>query len=98
MKDTTEQCVLFEELHDRAVHVQFDQPDSSVDGGALLLKAADEFSRLDREGNNVPCLPIFQEAPEIYLQYNFVRQSLCLYPVHNTLSTLAHSKFLSEIQ
>ena len=42
MKDTTEQCVLFEELHDRAVHVQFDQPDSSVDGGALLLKAADE--------------------------------------------------------
>ena len=38
MKDTTEQCVLFEELHDRAVHVQFDQPDSSVDGGALLLK------------------------------------------------------------
>jgi hypothetical protein len=40
--DTTEQRVLFTELVDRPLHMQFDQPDSSSDGGALLLKAADQ--------------------------------------------------------
>lgn len=40
--DTTTQRVLFTELHDKPVHVQFDQPDSSIDGGVILLKAADE--------------------------------------------------------
>ena len=54
MKDTTEQSVLFEDLHDRAVHVQFDQPNSSVDGGALLLKAADE--RLGLTASLAACL------------------------------------------
>ena len=43
--DTTEQGVLFEQLFGKPVYVKFDQPDSSSDGGALLLKAADE--RLD---------------------------------------------------
>ena len=39
---TTDQGVLFADLFERPLHVRFDQPDSSSDGGALLLKAADE--------------------------------------------------------
>jgi hypothetical protein len=38
---TTTQCVLFPEIFDRPVVAQFDQPQSSSDGGAILLKAAD---------------------------------------------------------
>lgn len=44
--NTTEQRVLFEKLHKKPIHVQFDQPDSSIDGGAVLLKAADEKLQL----------------------------------------------------
>jgi hypothetical protein len=40
--DTAAQRVLFDELVDRPLHVKFAQPDSSSDGGALLLKAADQ--------------------------------------------------------
>jgi len=39
---TTVQGVLFERLLERPLHVRFDQPDASADGGAFLLKAADE--------------------------------------------------------
>lgn len=38
---TTTQRVLFAEIFDRPVVAQFDQPQSSSDGGAILLKAAD---------------------------------------------------------
>ena len=38
---TTTQRVLFPEFFDRPVVAQFDQPQSSSDGGAILLKAAD---------------------------------------------------------
>jgi hypothetical protein len=38
---TTTQCVLFPGIFDRPVVAQFDQPQSSSDGGAILLKAAD---------------------------------------------------------
>lgn len=44
--NSTEQRVLFKGTCNKSIHVQFDQPDSSVDGGALLLKAADENLRL----------------------------------------------------
>jgi Transposase DDE domain group 1 len=40
--DTTAQCVLFPDLFRRPVVVQFDQPNASSDGGAILLKACDE--------------------------------------------------------
>jgi hypothetical protein len=53
-KDTTEQGVLFEELFAKPVYVKFDQPDSSIDGGALLLKAAD--ARLDLTATLARCL------------------------------------------
>ena len=37
--DTTRQSVVFKDLFDKPVVARFDQPDSSSDGGALLLKA-----------------------------------------------------------
>jgi len=43
---TTRQRVMFAELFDKPVVAQFDQPHSSSDGGAVLLKACDERLRL----------------------------------------------------
>jgi hypothetical protein len=40
--DTTRQSVIFNDLFGKPVVARFDQPDSSSDGGALLLKACDE--------------------------------------------------------
>jgi len=40
--DTTTQSVAFNDLFGKSVVARFDQPDSSSDGGALLLKACDE--------------------------------------------------------
>lgn len=42
MKDTTKQSVIFNELLAKPVRVNFDQPNSSSDGGAILLKACDQ--------------------------------------------------------
>ncbi len=41
-KDITQQSVLFDGLIDKPVFAAFDQPDSSSDGGALLVKACDK--------------------------------------------------------
>lgn len=46
VKNTTLQCALFEEISDKPIHAIFDQPNSSVDGGSILLKAADERLKL----------------------------------------------------
>lgn len=46
--DTTAQCVIFNDLFGKQVIGRFDQPDSSSDGGALLLKACDERLGLTR--------------------------------------------------
>jgi hypothetical protein len=40
--DTTTQSVVFKDLFGKPVIARFDQPDSSSDGGAVLLKACDE--------------------------------------------------------
>jgi len=40
--DNTTQGVLFNELFDKPLLASFDQPDSSSDGGAILLKACDK--------------------------------------------------------
>lgn len=37
----SEQSVLFEDLAEKPIHVEFDQPAQSSDGGALLLKSVD---------------------------------------------------------
>ena len=39
---TTQHSVVFKDLFGKPVVARFDQPDSSSDGGALLLKACDE--------------------------------------------------------
>ncbi len=39
---TTTQCLLFSEIFDRPVVAKFDQVQGSSDGGAILLKAADQ--------------------------------------------------------
>lgn len=41
MKDTTAQSVVFNNLFSKYLKAEFDQPDSSSDGGAILLKACD---------------------------------------------------------
>lgn len=46
--DTTRQSVVFNDLFGKQVVARFDQPDSSSDGGALLLKACDERLGLTR--------------------------------------------------
>ena len=48
-KHTTTQRVLFADLFERRVHVQFDDECSSSDGGAVLLKAAE--AKLDLIGH-----------------------------------------------
>jgi len=40
--DTTGQGVVFNDLFGKLVMARFDQPDSSSDGGAILLKGCDE--------------------------------------------------------
>lgn len=40
------QCLIFPELTNKPIHFQFDEPHSSSDGGALLLKAADQKLQL----------------------------------------------------
>jgi hypothetical protein len=42
MTNTARQSVLFPSLLDRPVHVAFDEPATTSDGGAILLKAVDE--------------------------------------------------------
>jgi hypothetical protein len=42
MNDCTPQTVTISTLHKKPIEVHFDQPHSSSDGGALLLKAADQ--------------------------------------------------------
>ena len=51
---TTQQRVLFRELFDKPLVVQFDQPHGSSDGGAVLLKACDE--RLQLTARMAACL------------------------------------------
>src|ERR1700681_3110543 len=40
------QRLIFPDLFDKPIHCQFDEPHSSSDGGALLLKAADRKLQL----------------------------------------------------
>jgi hypothetical protein len=53
-KPTTTQTVLFPDLFDKPLVARFDQPHGSSDGGAILLKAADE--RLGLTARLAACL------------------------------------------
>jgi len=54
IEDNTTQCVLFPGILDRPIVAKFDQPQSSSDGGAILLKAADH--RLGLTAGLAACL------------------------------------------
>lgn len=66
-KDITPQGVLFRELVKLPVHVQFDQPDSSSDGGAFLLKALDQSLGLSERLSK--CL--FDKRNPLYITHTY---------------------------
>ena len=76
INDITQQGVLFNELLDRPVHVRFDQPDSSSDGGALLLKAVDR--RLDLTQRLANCLFDKRDPNFIVHSYRDLYDNECL--------------------
>lgn len=46
--DTTRQSDVFNDIYGKQVIVRFDHPDSSADGGAVMIKACDERTGLTR--------------------------------------------------
>ena len=71
--DTTRQSVVFKDLFGKRVVARFDQPDSSSDGGALLLKACDE--RLGLTDALARCLPDGRQQSKVaHSFHDLVRQ------------------------
>lgn len=57
------QCLNFPELFEKPVHFKFDEPHSSSDGGALLLKAADQ--KLQLTSSLAACLVDDRQAAKV---------------------------------
>ena len=71
--DTTRQSIVFKDLFGKRVVARFDQPDSSSDGGALLLKACDE--RLGLTDALARCLPDGRQQSKVeHSFHDLVRQ------------------------
>lgn len=71
--DITRQSVLFCELFDRPVVARFDQPQSSSDGGAVLLKACDD--RLELTRRIAECLVDERQAGKVqHSLHDLIRQ------------------------
>jgi hypothetical protein len=71
--DTTRQSVVFNDLFGKQVVARFDQPDSSSDGGAVLLKACDERLGLTRA--IAACIPdTRQQGKVVHTLEDLVRQ------------------------
>jgi len=93
MTQFTTQSVLFSEEFFRPVSVAFDQPDSSSDGGAILLKAIDnELSLTDRIAK---CIRDSRQAGKvIHSSGDLLRQRIygiaSGYPDCNDADALAH--------
>lgn len=62
-QDTTTQCVLFEEGFGKHVVMRFDEEQGSSDGGAILLKAADD--RLSLTRSLVACMADARDSSRI---------------------------------
>ncbi len=89
--DITAQSVLFPDLFRRPVVAKFDQPHSSCDGGAILLKACDE--RLHLTERLASCIVDARQAGKVeHSIRNMVRQRLygiaCGYPDGNDAARL----------
>jgi hypothetical protein len=73
MTDTTQQSVLFPSLLDRPVHIAFDEPQMTSDGGALLLKAVDDRLGLSKQlGESI--LDQRQDAKVRHAMTDLIRQ------------------------
>jgi transposase InsO family protein len=71
--NTTRQSVVFNDLFGKQVVARFDQPDSSSDGGAVLLKACDE--RLDLTRAIAACVADTRQAGKVVHSFeDLVRQ------------------------
>src|SRR6266581_4513793 len=57
------QRLIFSELFDQPIHLKFDEPHSSSDGGALLLKAADQ--KLQLTASLAACLVDGRQAAKV---------------------------------
>lgn len=91
-KDTTRQSVLFPELFKKPVIVQFDEPQASSDGGAILLKACDERLGLSaglaqRIGDNRQQGKVLHTVQDLFRQRLFA--IACGYPDCNDAARLA---------
>ena len=73
--DSTTQTVLFPEIFSKPVVVELDQEDSSSDGGALLLQAADQ--RLGLSEALAECLRDPRQADKVtHSQLELLRQRI----------------------
>ena len=92
MTQDSTQSVLFHNLFHKPVVASFDQPDSSSDGGAILLKAIDsELGLTERLAN---CIREIREEGKIVLpRLDLLRQRVygiaCGYPDCNDADRLA---------
>lgn len=89
---TTTECLLFPDIFPKPVVVQFDQRQSSSDGGAILLKAADRRYRLTER--LAACLDDYRQPGKIdHLVEELVAQRVfgiaCGYPDANDAARLA---------
>lgn len=91
--DSTRQSVLFEDLFDKPLVARFDQPDSSCDGGAVLLKACDE--RLGLTAALAACVPDRRQQAKVgHSIHDLVRQRVygiaCGYEDCNDTARVGH--------
>ena len=93
MTQFTTQSVLFGKEFHKPVTVTFDQPDSSSDGGAVLLKAVDNNLTLTERLNNCICDPR-QPGKVIHHNLDLLRQRIygiaSGYPDCNDADSLAN--------
>jgi hypothetical protein len=92
MTQDTTQSVLFPELSSKPVLACFDQPDSSSDGGAILLKALDSELRLTKR--LAECIDDSRQSGKVVHQlFDLFRQRVygiaCGYPDCNDTARLA---------
>jgi hypothetical protein len=93
MTQFTTQSVLFSKEFHKPVTITFDQPDSSSDGGAVLLKAVDNNLTLTERLNNCICDPR-QPGKVIHHNLDLLRQRIygiaSGYPDCNDADSLAN--------
>ena len=93
MLNSTKQSVLFPELLSKPIHVQFDEPSTTSDGGALLLKSVDE--KLGLTASFAQCLVDPRESGKVqHPLQDIIRQRVfglcCGYSDTNDVARIGH--------